>query len=94
MQLRLRELSQPIKLFGESKPARRERLRSYMADHNIEQGMPEMNDAPEAVVVEQPVRTDQFFYKGDEALIGVRQALISDSLERAKKRLKVMHGIN
>lgn len=89
VQLRLRELSQPIKLFGESKAGRRERLRTFMAEHGIEQGMPEADSQTSEGPAQEDLdqKKEQFFYPGHEGLVEVRKALIHSSLERANKRL-------
>ena len=91
MQMRLRELSQPIKLFGESKPGRRERLRTFLSSNGLTEGMPQNVDlskaASSSAAQNAAKRTDQFFYPGAPELKESRKTLIGISLARAAKRL-------
>ncbi|EKE39768.1 hypothetical protein ENUP19_0041G0001 [Entamoeba nuttalli] len=83
--LRLRELGEPIMLFGEEFESRRERLRDALAKVGSDQGF------PQCALTEE--KTDQLITKlhytdGGEELIGIRRWLLVDSLLRAKSRTK------
>jgi U4/U6 small nuclear ribonucleoprotein PRP4 len=82
----LRELSEPVKLFGESEPARRERLRGVMAERGVKAGGKPVAAPVEARADKQ--NSEQFFYPGAAGLPAARALLIPGTLARASKRLK------
>lgn len=87
VQARLRELGEPIILFGELAPERRERLRDFMAKKGIEDGWPSVTSvsATELIRIE---RQDEVFYtEGSPALKAARLWITKYSLSRAKQRL-------
>ena len=100
VKLKLREFGEPICLFGEGAPERRERLREIMAqqidlDEPFESARgaetalskrPAMEAAPR---VEEPedLRTEIFYTEGSEELRAARMWIGRDSLARAEKRL-------
>ncbi len=92
----LRELSQPVRLFGESEPARRERLRAFMAQHGVSFSSPLVpRPSSDAVTPAAGPGTgaEKFFYLGAPELAATRQALVPWTLERASKRLASARAI-
>jgi U4/U6 small nuclear ribonucleoprotein PRP4 len=87
---RLRELGEPVTLFGEGPADRRDRLRELLTVQ-AEQGKAEgedvaMEDA-EADDDEQADQEEEFYTNGTEALLRARQDIATFSLPRAKRRL-------
>ncbi|KAL6751821.1 WD40-repeat-containing domain protein [Haematococcus lacustris] len=82
----LRQLKEPITLFGEKEMERRERLRRLLAQQEAE-----LAEAPAVgqVVVTQlaPVQTEKFYTEGSEALKAARTSIALWSLQRAAVRL-------
>ncbi|KAL8712497.1 MAG: hypothetical protein Q9220_003345 [cf. Caloplaca sp. 1 TL-2023] len=79
----LRRLGEPMTLFGEGPPERRDRLRSILLDL-------EDDDVPDVVQETAPQGDDEeeFYTTGSNALLQARQAIARYSLPRAKARLQ------
>ncbi|KAH8170236.1 WD domain, g-beta repeat domain-containing protein [Sarocladium implicatum] len=84
---RLREMGEPITLFGEGKAERRDRLRELMTIQaemaGLENGDITMEDAEEEEADEQE---EEFYTRGGDELLKARQNIASYSLPRAKQR--------
>ncbi|KAI0841105.1 WD40 repeat-like protein [Hypoxylon sp. FL0890] len=85
---RLRELGEPITLFGEGPADRRDRLRELLT-LQAEQAPAEspdvtMEDAPEE---DQEDQEEEFYTNGSDELLRARQEIARFSLPRAKRRL-------
>jgi U4/U6 small nuclear ribonucleoprotein PRP4 len=84
---RLRELEEPIILFGETKPERRARLKKVLVSRGITEGM------PAAVRVLQATHGGGFgpdeawFYEGTDELLEARKWILNYSLNKAKERI-------
>ncbi|KAI0526035.1 WD40-repeat-containing domain protein [Xylaria bambusicola] len=86
---RLRELGEPITLFGEGLADRRDRLRGLLLNLQTEQGTTEaadvaMEDAP---ADEEADQEEEFYTNGSPELLRARQEIARYSLPRAKRRL-------
>lgn len=81
---RLRELGEPICLFGEGPYERRERLRYLLARQPTQEVMVHVD----AARVEQQQRPRLFFSRGGQALLAARKDIARFSLPRAVKRLR------
>lgn len=83
---RLRELGEPITLFGEGPADRRDRLRELLTDmaDRQEQGDIEMEEAEEEEEAEQQ---EEFYTEGTDELLEARKAIAHFSLPRAKARV-------
>ncbi|CZR53899.1 related to U4/U6 small nuclear ribonucleoprotein [Phialocephala subalpina] len=88
---RLREIGQPITLFGEDKALRRDRLRKLLAiaadiraaeDEDVDEEMRDVGD-------EQNEQEEEFYTKGSQELVDCRKRIARYSLPRAKRRLGV-----
>eukprot|EP01118_Nematostelium_gracile_P015377 TRINITY_DN6154_c0_g1_i1.p1 TRINITY_DN6154_c0_g1~~TRINITY_DN6154_c0_g1_i1.p1 ORF type:complete len:468 (+),score=112.15 TRINITY_DN6154_c0_g1_i1:121-1524(+) len=95
IQARLRELGEPIILFGEEFFERRERLKTVMLRKGIENGMPTTSlttTQPQTQVTtsdDSMVDADELFYtEGTIHLKNCRMHIAKDSVERAAKRLE------
>jgi U4/U6 small nuclear ribonucleoprotein PRP4 len=80
----LRELGQPITLFGEGAPDRRDRLREYLtqqaeggADVEMEDEGPGEGNEPD----------EEYYTEGSDALLQMRQDVAKYSIPRSKRRL-------
>ncbi|TDZ73182.1 putative WD repeat-containing protein [Colletotrichum trifolii] len=86
---RLREMGEPITLFGEGKPERRDRLRNLLAIEKelaaLENGDVEMNDAADEDAGEQD---EEFYTPGGQALLQARIDIVKYSIPRAKRRIQ------
>ncbi|KAF6841811.1 u4 u6 small nuclear ribonucleoprotein prp4 [Colletotrichum musicola] len=86
---KLREMGEPITLFGEGKPERRDRLRSLLAIQQelsgLENGDVEMEDAADEEADEQD---EEFYTPGGPALLQARIEIAKYSLPRAKRRVQ------
>nr|XP_036585693.1 u4 u6 small nuclear ribonucleoprotein prp4 [Colletotrichum truncatum]KAF6795744.1 u4 u6 small nuclear ribonucleoprotein prp4 [Colletotrichum truncatum] len=86
---KLRELGEPITLFGEGKPERRDRLRNLLAIQQemagLESGDIEMEDAADEDADEQD---EEFYTPGGQALLQARINIAKFSLPRAKRRVQ------
>lgn len=79
----LRRIGEPITLFGEGPPERRDRLRSLILDN-------QEDDVLDTVQVSAPQQDDEeeFYTAGSDDLLQARQAIAWYSLPRAKARLQ------
>ncbi|KAJ5157598.1 uncharacterized protein N7482_008698 [Penicillium canariense] len=86
VRLRLRELGEPITLFGEGPVDRRDRLRELLTDRADRQGEGdiEMEEGGEEEEVEQQ---EEFYTEGTDQLLEARKAIARYSLPRAKARV-------
>ncbi|KAI9044569.1 putative pre-mRNA splicing factor [Aspergillus affinis] len=86
---RLREIGEPITLFGEGPADRRDRLRELLTDLAERQGadgdvdMDAMEDEEE----EEAEQQEEFYTEGSEDLLNARKAIARFSLPRAKTRV-------
>jgi len=89
---RLRENGEPICLFGEKAPARRERLRAILARISVEKGLGEIKDEKKEVVMMDTttteVRKKAFRTEGSAQLKEARLNMAKMALERAKQRIE------
>jgi U4/U6 small nuclear ribonucleoprotein PRP4 len=83
---RLVELREPMILFGEGKPERRERLRGVMAERGITEGMPTVL-RPHATPFVSEQQAEAFAAEGSEILKEARLKLVRSSLSHARDRL-------
>ncbi|KAK1972735.1 WD domain-containing protein [Colletotrichum sublineola] len=85
---KLREMGEPITLFGEGKPERRDRLRNLLAIQHemsgLENGDIEMEDADE----DADEQDEEFYTPGGQALLQARIDIAKYSLPRAKRRVQ------
>ncbi|KAL8806593.1 MAG: hypothetical protein Q9182_001240 [Xanthomendoza sp. 2 TL-2023] len=79
----LRRLGEPITLFGEGSPERRDRLRTLLLDQDED-------DVLDTVQETAPVENDEeeFYTAGSDALLQARKAIARYSLPRAASRLR------
>ncbi|KAF2118518.1 U4/U6 small nuclear ribonucleoprotein Prp4 [Lophiotrema nucula] len=84
---RLRSMGEPITLFGEGPPDRRDRLRELLAAQAEATG--EDADIPMADAGEGPLeeQEEEFYTPGDQELLDARRNLARYSLPRAKQRI-------
>jgi len=82
---RLRELSEPMTLFGEGPSDRRDRLRELLTDMADEQGGDIEMEEPEAE--EEGEAQEEFYTVGSGALLDARKDIARYSLPRAKARV-------
>ncbi|KAI4272857.1 MAG: hypothetical protein L6R38_006495 [Xanthoria sp. 2 TBL-2021] len=79
----LRRLAEPMTLFGEGAPERRDRLRSLLLDQDEDDVMETVQDtAP------QDNDEEEFYTAGSQALLLARQSIARYSLPRARSRLQ------
>ncbi|CAG8328159.1 unnamed protein product [Penicillium salamii] len=81
---RLRELGEPITLFGEGPSERRDRLRELLTDMAEQQGGDIEMEEPEEEDEEQQ---EEFYTVGSEELLAARKNIAHYSLPRAKARV-------
>lgn len=91
VRIRLRELGEPITLFGEGPADRRDRLRELLTDlaerQEIE-GDVEMEEATaDAEEAEADAAQEEFYTEGSDDLLEARKAIARYSLPRAKTRV-------
>ncbi|KAI0004679.1 WD40 repeat-like protein [Xylariaceae sp. FL0662B] len=86
---RLRELGEPITLFGEGPADRRDRLRELLTVQ-AEKGAAESQDVDMEDVTEedQEDQEEEFYTTGSDELLRARQHIARYSLSRAKRRLE------
>jgi U4/U6 small nuclear ribonucleoprotein PRP4 len=86
VRMRLRELGEPITLFGEGPADRRDRLRELLTDLAERQGDGdvEMEEPEEEEGAEQQ---EEFYTEGTDELLEARKAIARFSLPRAKARV-------
>ncbi|KAF3803385.1 putative WD repeat-containing protein [Colletotrichum gloeosporioides] len=83
---RLRELGEPITLFGEGKPERRDRLRNLLA---IQKEMDDVDvEMQEAGDDDADDQDEEFYTPGGPALLQARIDLVKYSLPRARRRVQ------
>ncbi|KAF3909121.1 Beta-TrCP [Orbilia brochopaga] len=96
---KLREMGEPITLFGEEKSDRRDRLRALLAAQLDEAGRKEvrdgedisMADADEEAGDDEDVE-EEFFTEGIPELLTARQWIAQFSIERARDRRQLQMG--
>ncbi|GAA5907253.1 hypothetical protein JCM8208_006732 [Rhodotorula glutinis] len=86
---RLRELDQPITLFGEGPADRRDRLRDLIAKARLERGeaMDVEEEEESESESEESEKEEEFYTEGPTALKAARRDIAEYSLPRARKRL-------
>ncbi|BGP16041.1 hypothetical protein JCM10213_006823 [Rhodosporidiobolus nylandii] len=86
---RLRELGEPITLFGEGPADRRDRLRDIIAKARYErgEGMDIEEEQEESESEEEEEKEEEFYTEGSAALKKARRAMAEYSIPRARKRL-------
>ncbi|CAG7918206.1 unnamed protein product [Penicillium olsonii] len=82
---RLRELGEPITLFGEGPSERRDRLRELLTDMADQQGGDIEMEEPEAE--DEDERQEEFYTVGSDELLAARKSIAHYSLPRAKARI-------
>lgn len=90
VRLRLRELGEPITLFGEDKADRRDRLRKLLTiQAEIDDEDTNMDDAPDE---QDQEKEEEFYTKGIPELLAARKTIAEYSLPRAKRRIESQKG--
>ncbi|KAL5001579.1 WD40-repeat-containing domain protein [Aspergillus recurvatus] len=87
---RLRELGEPITLFGEGPADRRDRLRELLTDIAEKQEMAAAEDiemAEAAGEEDEGEQQEEFYTEGSDELLNARKAIARFSLPRAKARV-------
>ena len=85
--LRLRELTEPIMLFGETPEERRERLRDTLATFGSDEGFPRCVEKKR----EEPVAPRGLYYTtGSDELLAARRGALADSMLRARRRVDTL----
>ncbi|PIG82166.1 pre-mRNA splicing factor [Aspergillus arachidicola] len=90
---RLRELGEPITLFGEGPADRRDRLRELLTDLAEQQdaaaaeGDVDMREATQEAEDEEAEQQEEFYTEGSQDLLEARKAIARFSLPRAKLRV-------
>ncbi|KAB8226098.1 WD40-repeat-containing domain protein [Aspergillus novoparasiticus] len=90
---RLRELGEPITLFGEGPADRRDRLRELLTDLAEQQdaaaaeGDVDMREATQEAEEEEAEQQEEFYTEGSQDLLEARKAIARFSLPRAKLRV-------
>ena len=90
MRQQLRDLGEPVTLFGERELERRERLRGLLAALDAQgKGIvtSAVKEEDDDEVAEVPV-AELFYTEGTQALLEHRRRLAKDSLQRAAKRIR------
>lgn len=93
---RLRELGEPITLFGEGPADRRDRLRELLtvqaeqAAAGGESADVEMEDADAAADEDEDEQEEEFYTQGSDELLQARQNMAAYSLPRAKRRVAAL----
>ena len=91
---KLREMGEPITLFGEAPVDRRDRLRELMTIQAelkaLEKGDIEMEDAQEEE--EEEEQEEEFYSRGGDELLQARVKLAKYSLPRAKRRVQELRA--
>lgn len=83
---RLRELGEPITLFGEGPADRRDRLRELLTDLADRRGEGDI-EMMEAEEEEEAEQQEEFYTEGTDELLEARKAIARFSLPRAKARV-------
>jgi U4/U6 small nuclear ribonucleoprotein PRP4 len=92
---RLREMGEPVTLFGEGPGDRRDRLRELLTiQAEIDAAEDEDGDAMMKDAQDEPdqEQEEEFYTKGIEELVEVRKAIARYSLPRAKRRIERQKG--
>ncbi|KAL9623238.1 MAG: hypothetical protein Q9160_002553 [Pyrenula sp. 1 TL-2023] len=87
---RLRELGEPITLFGEGPGDRRDRLRELLSSQLEAEGDGDVSIGDAAISPEEPAEEEQeeeFYTEGSQGLLEARRAIAKYSLPRAKERI-------
>ncbi|GAA5984327.1 hypothetical protein JCM11641_006182 [Rhodosporidiobolus odoratus] len=86
---RLRELGEPVTLFGEGPADRRDRLRELIAKARLEkgEGMDVEEEEEESSEEEEEEKEEEFYTEGSAALKKARRNIAEYSIPRARKRL-------
>ncbi|KAL8725209.1 MAG: hypothetical protein Q9181_006506 [Wetmoreana brouardii] len=79
----LRRIGEPITLFGEGPPERRDRLRSILLDNEEDEVLDNVQETAPPVDEEE-----EFYTTGSQALLQARQSIARHSLPRARTRLQ------
>ncbi|KAJ4297266.1 hypothetical protein N0V88_004184 [Collariella sp. IMI 366227] len=94
---RLREMGEPITLFGEGPYERRDRLRELLADQITAQQAAgqegvdvEMKDLEEEEEEEAEEQEEEFYSRGSEELLQARIQIANYSIPRAKQRIEFL----
>ena len=80
---RLRDLGEPVTVFGERRPDRRERLREVLVKRQGKEGGEEVKSESES----EDEQEEEFFTEGSQSLLAARQDLARYSLREARKRI-------
>jgi U4/U6 small nuclear ribonucleoprotein PRP4 len=83
VRLKLRELGEPITLFGEGPQDRRDRLREFLTQQ-VEHGYQEDESMPD---VPDQEAAEEYYTEGSEALLEARQDIAKYSVPKAKERI-------
>jgi len=91
---RLEEIGEPIILFGETKPLRRQRLRLELAKRNLTEGMPKAvrDIGVVAMDAEAEAQKRPFKTEGLPQLRDARLAILRDSIPRSQARLRALRA--
>ncbi|KAJ3257729.1 hypothetical protein HK103_004356 [Boothiomyces macroporosus] len=81
---RLRELEEPMTLFGEGSKERRERLKNILADKLLKGESIEFDDSSD----EDVGQSEEYFTYGEEELRNARLDILDFSIKHAKERLE------
>lgn len=96
VRLRLREIGEPITLFGERPVDRRDRLRELLTDiaerqdaaaGDTDEAMMDAEDMEAAAEDEEAEQQEEFYTEGTDALLEARRDMARFSLPRAKARV-------
>lgn len=94
VRLRLRELGEPITLFGEGPAERRDRLRELLTDLAERQDaaaadaeMQDVSSETEKAEDEEAEQQEEFYTEGSQELLAARKAIARFSLPRARARV-------
>lgn len=87
---RLRELGEPITLFGEGPGDRRDRLRELLSSQLEAEGGGDVSMGDAAITPQEPTEEEQeeeFYTEGSQELLEARRSIAKYSLPRAKERI-------
>ncbi|GAM28220.1 hypothetical protein SAMD00019534_113960 [Acytostelium subglobosum LB1] len=90
VRLKLRELGEPITLFGEKPEDRRARLRQLCIDRNIIDATPEAEKQRQEQQQDEADQQEAFLTEGTDELKNAREAIAIYSMGRAKLRLSAL----
>lgn len=91
----LRKLGEPITLFGEREPERRERLLRLLGERkHTNFGIAEVEESNDSLVeYESEEEDDEFYTPGLEELLAVRKYILENSVENAARRLRTQQQL-